>query len=29
MSMRTVFWTTALFVCAGLAYVIVIGALHR
>lgn len=27
--MRTVFWGTAIFVLAGLVYVIVIGALHR
>jgi len=27
--MRTVFWSTALFVAFGLAYIIVIGSLHR
>jgi hypothetical protein len=27
--MRTVFWGTAVFVLAGLVYVIIIGALHR
>jgi len=27
--MRTVFWGTAIFVAAGLAYLIVIGGLHR
>jgi hypothetical protein len=26
---RAVFWSTALFVLAGLSYIVVIGALHR
>jgi hypothetical protein len=27
--MRTVFWLTALIICAGLVYVISVGVLHR